>query len=135
MDLRTQIIDKGLKATHQRIVIYNTVLKVHNHPTAEQVYELIHGENPSITLATVYKTLDTLVEVGLMTKVKSEQGNYRFDANISKHNHIYCVNTQEIIDYQDEELDILLANYFKNKSIANIKILDIQLQISAEKTV
>ncbi|TAH27722.1 MAG: transcriptional repressor [Cytophagales bacterium] len=132
-DIKHKISSVGLKATSQRIAIYQAVMKLKNHPTVEMILEEISPLHPSISVGTLYKNLETLVEVSLLEKVKSEEGNYRFEANLDKHNHIYCSNTKEIIDYQDDELDLILFEYFKKKKLKNLKINDIRLQISAER--
>ncbi len=88
-----------LKATQQRIVLYDALLHLHNHPTAEMLYEYVKTENPSISLATVYKTLDTFVSAGLAAKVMSDNGTARFDGYMDHHSHLYCTNTEEIVDF------------------------------------
>lgn len=132
-DIRKKMIDFGLKATQQRIVIYEELIGRKDHPTAEKIYEKILPSNPSISLGTVYKTLDTFVSVNLAGKVMSEHGTYRYDANTGFHNHIYCTNTKEILDYEDEALNALVSEFFKKKNIVNLKIKDIKLQINGEK--
>ncbi len=122
-----------LKATQQRIVIYDALMQLHNHPTAENIYDFVKTKNPSISLATVYKTLDTFVSASLTAKVMSANGTARYDGYMDHHNHLYCVNTEEIVDFEDEQLSKLIQNYFKNKKIKNFKINDIRLQINGEK--
>lgn len=131
--LKSKLIAAHLKATQQRIVIYEAVMKLNNHPTADQVYGLIKPANPSISLGTVYKTLDSLVNHQLICRVMTDDGFMRYDAHTESHNHIYCVNTQEIIDFTDPELQQLMDAYFKRKKIHNLKIKDISVQINAEK--
>ncbi len=131
--IKAKIIHAGLKATQQRIVLYDALLKVENHPTVEQLFETVKPDNPSISLGTVYKTLDKLIEVGLVEKVMSREGQMRYDANLANHNHIYCTNTGEIIDYYDEELNDLIKSFFSQKKLQNVRIQDIRLQINAEK--
>jgi Fur family peroxide stress response transcriptional regulator len=130
--LKAKLGEFKLKATHQRIVIYEALLKL-NHPSAETIFEQIKINSPSISLGTIYKTLDTMVSSGLAVKVSSEDGNMRYDANMGSHNHIYCVNTKEIMDYEDEELNKLIDEFFRKKNIENLKIKDIRLQINGEK--
>lgn len=132
-DLKNRILQFGLKVTQQRIVIYEALKGMKDHPTAETIYEYLRPSNPSMSLATVYKTLDTFVHVGLIEKVSSGEGIYRYEANISSHNHIYCTNTKEIVDYEDAELNKLIEDYFLSKEIFNLKIKDIRLQINGEK--
>lgn len=132
-DLKKRLIDFGLKATQQRIVIYEALALSKSHPTAEIIFEKIRPSNPSISLATVYKTLDSFVGVHLAEKVLSDNGTFRYDANTGFHNHIYCTNTKEIVDYEDKDLTILIEAFFKKKNIVNLKIKDIRLQINGEK--
>ena len=122
-----------LKATQQRIVVYDALMQLHNHPTAENIYDFVKSKNPSISLATVYKTLDTFVSASLAAKVMSANGTARYDGYMDHHSHLYCVNTEEIVDFEDEQLSKLIQNYFKNKKIKNFKINDIRLQINGEK--
>ncbi len=68
-----QIKTSGIKATHQRIVIYNYVVNTKSHPSAENVFEAIKTEIPSISLGTVYKTLETFSEVGLIKRVMNAE--------------------------------------------------------------
>lgn len=130
--IKEKLVTAGLKATHQRIVIYNALLNM-NHPTAEGVFESIREENPTISLGTVYKTLDTFVENGLAARVMSEEGPSRYDFNTGFHNHIYCSNSDEIIDFQDAELENLIKTFFEKRNISNLKIQDIKVQIRGEK--
>jgi Fur family transcriptional regulator, peroxide stress response regulator len=131
--LKAKLGEFSLKATQQRIVIYEALLRLENHPAAEAIYEAIKPNNPSVSLGTVYKTLDTFVTVGLAVKVMSEEGFMRYDANMGYHNHIYCTNTKELLDYEDEELNTLIEEFFKKKNIQNLKIKDVRLQINGEK--
>jgi Fur family peroxide stress response transcriptional regulator len=133
-NIREKLSEAGLKATQQRIVVYQALLRLMEiHPTAESIYEAVRPENPSISLGTVYKILDVLVSKGLAGKVSSDEGFMRYDANMDQHNHIYCTNTKEIIDYHDHELDRLIEQYFAKKKINNLKIKRIQVQISGDK--
>jgi len=134
LDLVTSALaSKGLKITHQRIVVYQALMSLKNHPTAEQIYESIKTKNPSLSLATVYKTLDTFVENLLINKVSTPQGMMRYDARIENHNHIYISNTNEIMDYEDQELREILLSYLKKKNFSNLNITDFKLQIKGEK--
>lgn len=131
--VKERLAQYRLKATQQRIVIYDALMRLHNHPTAEMIYDFVKTANPSISLATVYKTLDTLVTSGLAARVLSSNGSARYDGYMDHHNHLYCTNTEEIVDFEDEQLSKLIQNYFKNKKIKNFKINNISLQINGEK--
>lgn len=124
--------EKGLKVTPQRIAIYNVVVKLKSHPTAENVVDAIKDDFPSISVGTVYKVLNVLVENNLLKKVKSEKEIMRYDAVLEHHHHLYCNKTDRIVDYEDKELDELVVNYFKKKKIKDFKIEDIKLQITGK---
>jgi len=133
VNIRKKLSDAGLKATHQRMVILDAVMTMTFHPTVDQIYENIHNENPSISLGTVYKTVETFVEKGLLSRVFTEEGSRRYDPNLSHHGHIYCANTQEIVDYYDVELNELITNFFRKRKVSNLKIRNISLQINGDK--
>lgn len=132
--LRERLLESGLKATHQRIVVYEALVELHGkHPTPEEVYQHLKPENPSISLGTVYKTLDTFAESCLIRKVLSEEGGKRYDANTIAHSHIYCSNTKEIVDFEDEELDSLLQEFLKRRHLENFEIRGFSVQLTGNK--
>ncbi len=123
----------GLKVTQQRLVIYEALVEAENHPTAEEVYEKTKKRNPSISLGTVYKTLEIFVNKGLINRVNTPKGNMRYDGIIENHNHIYFRNTNEIMDFKDDHLAELIVNYLKGRKITNFNIKDIRLHITGDK--
>ncbi len=129
---REQLKQKGLKVTPQRIAIYEAVVKLKNHPTADNIIEYIKKNHPNISIGTVYKVLDSLVENQLLKKVKNEKDVMRYDAIMQKHHHLYCSATDKIEDFEDHELDKLLTDYFAKKKIKGFKVKDISLQITGE---
>jgi Fur family transcriptional regulator, peroxide stress response regulator len=133
--IREKLIKANLKATQQRMVVFKALSEVDSHPSSDRIFEMVHTENPSISLATVYNTLDSLVEAGLAKRVLSGKGPVRYDARIDNHHHLICSNTKEIIDFFDEELNDLIKNYLEKKKIQNFHLEDMQLQIRGEKIV
>lgn len=127
------LAEKGLKATSQRMLMLEVLLTSKQHPSADNIFECVKNNIPGLSLGTVYKTLETFVEHGLVHQVLTNEGFMRYDGNTHKHNHIYCVNTNEILDYKDDELETLLFQFFKEKNIQNLSIQDIKVQINAVK--
>lgn len=125
--------DAGLKATQQRIVILSTLFEHLGHPSSEEVYNHVKKVNPSISLGTVYKTLECLVDAGLIHKVATSDGLMRYDGETAAHNHIYVTNTDEIIDFKDDSLRKLINRYMDDKEIKNLKVRKICLRIEGEK--
>lgn len=130
--IRHKLQEKGLKITPQRVAIYEAVVTLNNHPTAENVIEYIKTNFPNISVGTVYKVLDSLVENNLLKKVKTEKDIMRYDAVLSNHHHLYCSETERIEDYTDEDLNALINDYFQKKAIKNFTIYDVKLQITGK---
>ncbi len=122
--------EKGLKVTPQRVAIYEAIVKLKNHPTAENVIEYIKKNHPNISVGTVYKVLDSLVANAILRKVKTEKDIMRYDAILTNHHHLYCSETERIEDFEDENLNQIINDYFKEHHIKNFKIQDIKLQIT-----
>ena len=129
---REKLQEKRLKVTPQRVAIYEAIVILNNHPTAENVIDYIKANHPNISIGTVYKVLDSLVENELLKKVKTEKDIMRYDAVLSNHHHLYCAETDRIEDYEDEKLNILINEYFKKNKIKNFKVQDIKLQITGQ---
>jgi Fur family transcriptional regulator, peroxide stress response regulator len=127
--IRDLLKEKKLKITPQRIAVLEAVIELGNHPTADNITESIKTNHPNIAVGTVYKTLETFVENGIVKKVKTDRDIMRYDAILEKHHHLYCVKSDRIEDYYDDELNQLIEKYFKKKKIKNFNIEDIKLQI------
>ncbi len=128
-ELRNKLLEKGLKVTPQRLAVLEAIRKLKNHPTAENIINIIRKKHPNIASGTIYKVLDTLVENKLIQKVKTDKGIMRYDAVIDNHHHLYCAETERIEDYFDEDLNKLLKEYFITKRIPEFDIENIKLQI------
>jgi len=128
-NLRKILIDNNLKVTPQRLSLLEAFENLKNHPSAEAIIEYVHSKYPNIAVGTIYKTLETFVEKGIIQKVKNKNGVARYDNITTKHHHLYSVDNEIITDFYDEDLNLLLENYFKQKEIPHFKIEDIKLQI------
>ena len=118
-----------LKVTPQRIAVLEALNSLKDHPTADKIKEYVVKNHPNIAVGTIYKTLETFVEKGLVKKVKTDKDVMRYDAILDKHHHLYCEDTERIEDFFDENLNAMLEEYFKKKKIPDFKIKDIKLQI------
>ncbi len=128
-DIRNKLIEKGLKVTPQRIAILEAILKLNNHPSAENIIDYIRINHPNIATATVYKVLDALVANELIKKVKTERDVMRYDAVIESHHHLYSSESDRIEDFVDKELNAMIEKHFEKKKIPDFKIEDVRLQI------
>jgi Fur family peroxide stress response transcriptional regulator len=123
---------RGLKITPQRINVLEAIYTLGNHPTAEQIIEFVHSKNPSVATGTVYKALDTFVKNGVITKFHTQNEAARYDGFIASHHHLYSRESDKIDDFESEELDQLLLDFFSRNSIPDFEIESIKLQINGK---
>jgi len=97
-----------MNVTPQRVAIYRALLDSEDHPTPEMLYRSVSREMPSLSLATIYKTLDALAAVGLVRSVAVDSERRRYDANDDAHHHLVCTSCGCIRDYYSDEFDSLL---------------------------
>lgn len=123
MDNITTIFkEKKLKLTPQRIAIYMYLRSTKEHPSAETVYKALHKDYPTMSLATVYKALKTLVEVNLVTELNVGEGNFRYDGETAPHPHIQCMSCGRVDDIEGiafDELNDSIKDYTDFQVISN----------------
>jgi Fur family transcriptional regulator, peroxide stress response regulator len=94
----------GLALTPQRLAIYRMLAGDPTHPTAEDVFRHVKPGMPSLSLATVYRTLELFEGHGLVSRVLTDGAQARFDANLEEHHHFLCVRCRGVHDFQDPRL-------------------------------
>jgi Fur family peroxide stress response transcriptional regulator len=92
---------KGYKATPQRIAICRFVLSSRDHPCAQQVYNQVKKIHTTVSLATVYKTLQVLKNLNLIQELNLPQGQARFDSYMKPHINLVCLQCGNIVDLDD----------------------------------
>ncbi len=105
---------KGLRITPQRFSVYANLLARTDHPTVEQIWGDLNQEFSMSSKATVYSTLTTLKEVGLVREVLLEDGVSRFDANVEEHHHFFCLKCKAIEDLAWEVFRPPLVNLLRS---------------------
>lgn len=108
-EVRTLFKAKGVPLTHQRLAVYEELSARHDHPSAESLHASLTKPYPSLSLATVYKTLQTLHEMGMVARVDSPAAQARYDAIVDTHHHAVCSGCGGIQDVFDPRLDALPA--------------------------
>lgn len=107
-ELEQKCIDAGLKMTGQRRVILEVLESADDHPSVETVYLRSKEKDNSISIATVYRTLNLLGQMNLVKKHEFNENHARFEANIENHYHFIDVNSGEVVEFKDESLDARL---------------------------
>ena len=100
-----QILKKNnYKVTPQRLEICKIVLSSKNHPSVEEIYEKVKRKHPMISLATIYKTLILLEEIGLVNELHFNDNQTRYDPKTSLHINVVCPECMSIYDIESEVL-------------------------------
>ncbi len=92
------------KVTPQRIAICEEVLSSNEHPTAELVFKRVSKQHPSISLTTVYHTLDLLKKLELVHEIRFDDRVTRYDPNTSVHVNVICQQCGKISDYESDAI-------------------------------
>jgi Fur family peroxide stress response transcriptional regulator len=100
---------RGFKATPQRIAICRSALNNRNHPTAQKIYDEVRKFHPTVSLATVYKTLQMLTKLGLMQELDFPKGQARFDSYVEPHINLVCLRCGSIRDIDDPAARDMIA--------------------------
>ena len=88
----------GLSPSPQRVAIYDFLRKNPIHPTVDTIYNAVIEQQPGISRTTVYNTVKRLVDVGAVQEVIIEDGELRYDADISDHGHFKCMQCGAVHD-------------------------------------
>ncbi len=95
---------KGLKVTPQRLAIFNVLYNTTCHPSAETIYNSLQETHPTMSLATVYKTLDCFKKNNLVRELNVGEDSFRYDITVDSHPHLICVECHEVSDMESKVL-------------------------------
>jgi Fur family peroxide stress response transcriptional regulator len=96
--LRGALEQAGWRYTRQRVAVFDYLSSAKSHPTAEEVYLGVRRRLPKISLATVYKALEALVNSRLADKLTTGDGPARYDCHHDAHYHFRCLDSGEVHD-------------------------------------
>lgn len=105
---------RGLKVTNQRLLVLETIAdRPGQHLTAEEIYELAKEKYPEIGLATIYRTVQVLVDLGVIDKVSFDDGFVRYELGDAEadsrhhHHHAICLRCGKVISFEGDLLETL----------------------------
>ena len=108
--IREFLANKGLRKTMQRDAIIEAAFSTDRHYSAEELLELARVIEPTVSRATVYRTLPILVQSGLLRELELGQGRKVYDPNFvdhPHHNHLICLDCQTILEFEDLNMELL----------------------------
>lgn len=130
---RNLLTERGLKATHQRVVILQALSATETHPSAEELFAELKQDNPTLSVGTLYKTLEAFVSVGLARPIVTISGAQRFEVPMREHHHLICRKTKQVIDFEDQALSLMLTNFFSQNPIPGFHVEEVQLMVTGLK--
>ena len=127
---RELLKDKGLKSTPQRLVVLHVLHESSNYLSINDILEKAKAIMPHVGLATIYRTLDILVGLGLVTRVHFQDGCHTYAYSVYTHgHHIVCTSCNKVTDFSE----CLFEDYLKNLSAkAGFKMQNHFLQVYGE---
>ena len=105
VEIQTLCRQHGLPVTAQRRAVLEALVAREDHPTADQLFEVVRMRLPDISRTTVYRVLETLVRVGAVQRVSHLGSAVRYDAFTEPHHHLVCVRCERLLDVVDPALD------------------------------
>lgn len=113
----------GIAPTPQRIAVAEFVLRTHEHPTADTVWDRVRERMPTVSRATVYNTLNLFVEKGLLRTQVLKEGTVVFDPHVERHHHFVDEKTGEIVDIPWSALRVAGANALDGYDIRDFQVV------------
>lgn len=130
-DLEQRCIDAGLKMTGPRKVILKVLAEAVDHPSVDTVFERAREIDNSISIATVYRTLSVMEELDLIQRKEFNESFARYDMNMDHHHHLVDVETGNVIEFQNEDLERLKMQIAKD---LGYELVDHTLELYGRKT-
>ncbi|MEE4254042.1 MAG: Fur family transcriptional regulator [Desulfuromusa sp.] len=96
---------RDLRITPQRLEIFKKLAQTTDHPTAEKLHQRLVEQMPTLSLDTVYRTLGTFVEMGLINKVETIESQAHFEVSTVQHHHLICEQCRKIIDFEWKQVE------------------------------
>ena len=114
-----------LKGTSQRLTLLKIIFKDGDaHYTAEDILKKVQEKSLNISLATIYNTLNSFKDFGLLRAIKTSSDRIFFDTNISHHHHFYCQDTDKLIDINSSKIVISkLPSLPQGKKISSVNVV------------
>ena len=109
MNIAELLRSNGYKVTPQRLAVYDAIDHNMTHPNAESIYQQLQPQYPSMSLATVYKTMEIFAKIGVVKILQCGEDAHRYDYNTSQHAHIRCVKCNRVLDVDIDEGQLALG--------------------------
>lgn len=121
--LVNELNKRNIRLSYRRLKVLEYLCQNQNHPTADQIYINLQTKIPNLSRTTIYNTIHTLLEAGLMREINIEDNEKRYDIITKNHGHFKCVECSTIFDF-DTDIDTIAF-----EELNNFKIIDKNLYV------
>lgn len=113
--IKAYLDEKGVKPSYPRLRVLEYLVEYRSHPTAEEIYEALVKEMPTLSRTTIYNTLNLFVEEGVVIPINISSNETRYDATVLDHGHFKCASCGKIVDFpiKAEDWNIRALNGYK----------------------
>lgn len=115
-ELTNKLKEKNIRLSHQRLKVLEYMSNHRTHPTVDQIYNDLQKEVPTLSKTTIYNTLNTLMDAGLVKLVNIDNNETRYDATTDDHGHFKCESCGDVFDF---DLDF---NLFSTEGLNGFKV-------------
>jgi len=117
-ELIKELKNRNIRISHQRLKILEYLINNKCHPTVEQIYLSLNKDMPTLSKTTIYSTLNTLIDAGIVRAINIEEYETRYDITTENHGHFKCESCGEIYDFNID------MNLLDTKDLKNFKVND-----------
>ncbi len=114
---------EGLRFTEQRLAVLEDILKSNSHRDCDEIYSSLHSSGNKVSRATIYRTLDVLIDYGFIRKLDIGDGSVKYEKKIGSphHDHMICIETGKIIEFVDDRIEKIQDKIAKDKGYEIVK--------------
>jgi Fur family ferric uptake transcriptional regulator len=128
--LEQKCAEAGLKMTGQRKTVLQVLDEAEDHPSVEALYERAKALDDSISMATIYRTLNLLDELGLVVRHEFKENFSRYEANTDHHHHLIDIDSGEVIEFQNQEIEDMKAKIARQ---LGYELIECRLELYGKK--
>ena len=122
-DLRPTLERHGVQPTSQRLAVAGVVLHSTEHPSADEVFEAVNAENPTVSRATIYNTLKLFVDKGLCRTLTLREGRIVYDPNMAPHHHLLDEESGRIYDLPWDAVQVTLNTPIDGFDVTTMEVV------------
>lgn len=129
-ELLDKYVKSGMRLTDQRRLIIEEIAIATDHPNVETLYRRVNEKDSGISLATVYRAVTALEQAGLLERLDIRDGKARYEVAGSHHDHLIDIDTGEIHEFYDKELEDLQESIAKK---LGFELIDHRLELFVKR--